>query len=227
MHKNGLQVAIDGPASAGKSTVAKLVAKQFKYVYVDTGAMYRAITYKTIKSGTSLDNVEAISEIVRNSEISFQPGEADQRVFIDGEEITEAIRQEDVTNSVSAVAAIQSVREELSNDQQVIAADGGVVMDGRDIGTTVLPDAEVKIFLIASVEERAQRRYKENIEKGINTPLDELQLEIEARDYKDSHRKISPLTKADDAVEIDTTSLSIDKVVDKIASVITEKLNSN
>ncbi|GAY73046.1 (d)CMP kinase [Lentilactobacillus kosonis] len=227
MHKNGLQVAIDGPASAGKSTVAKLVAKQFDYIYVDTGAMYRAITYKTIKSGISLDNEAAISEIVKSTEISFSPSENGQLVFIDGEDITEAIRQEDVTNSVSAVAAISTVREELSADQQRIAANGAVVMDGRDIGSTVLPNAEVKIFLIASVEERAQRRYKENIEKGINTPLDELQLEIEARDYKDSHRKISPLTKAEDAVEIDTTSLSIEEVVEKIASVIKDQLNSN
>ncbi|WP_367333788.1 (d)CMP kinase, partial [Lentilactobacillus sp.] len=125
---------------------------------------------------------------------------------------------------VSAVAAIAAVREELSAQQQAIAKDGGIVMDGRDIGTSVLPNAEVKIFLIASVEERAQRRYKENIQKGINTPLNELQLEIEARDYKDSHRKISPLTKADDAVEIDTTSLSINQVVEKIAEVINKTL---
>ncbi|WP_268913111.1 (d)CMP kinase [Lentilactobacillus sp. SPB1-3] len=227
MHKNGIQVAIDGPASAGKSTVAKLVAKQFGYIYVDTGAMYRAITYKVLKSGLSLDNETAISDIVRSSEISFAPSDKGQLVYIDGEDITEAIRQEDVTNSVSAVSAISTVREELSADQQRIAINGGVVMDGRDIGSTVLPDAEVKIFLIASVEERAQRRYKENIEKGIDTPLDELQLEIEARDYKDSHRKISPLTKADDAVEIDTTSLSIEEVVEKIASVIKDELNSN
>ncbi|MEE8823802.1 cytidylate kinase [Lentilactobacillus sunkii] len=224
MRKNGLQVAIDGPASAGKSTVAKLVAKQFHYVYCDTGAMYRAITLKAIRTGVSFDNVAEIAKIVHDSKITFKPGEDVQKVFIDGEEITEAIRQEDVTNSVSAVAAIGDVRKELSAQQQQIAKDGGIVMDGRDIGTAVLPDAEVKIFLIASVEERAQRRYKENIQKGINTPLDELQLEIEARDYKDSHRKISPLTKAKDAVEIDTTSLSIDQVVSKIANVINKTL---
>ncbi|WP_283678771.1 (d)CMP kinase [Lentilactobacillus sp. Marseille-Q4993] len=224
MHKNGLQVAIDGPASAGKSTVAKLVAKQFNYIYVDTGAMYRAITYKVLKNGISLDNDEEIATIADGSHISFEPGETDQKVFIDGEEITTAIREENVTNSVSAVAAIQAVRTKLSTEQKEIAKDGGVVMDGRDIGTTVLPNAEVKIFLIASVEERAQRRYKENIQKGINTPLDELRLEIEARDYKDSHRKISPLTKAEDAVEIDTTSLSINEVVEEIAKNINKVL---
>ncbi|KRL23371.1 (d)CMP kinase [Lentilactobacillus kisonensis] len=227
MHKNGLQVAIDGPASAGKSTVAKLVAKQFGYVYCDTGAMYRAITLKTIEAGISLDSDTKISKLAMTTKISFEPDENGQRVFVDGKEVTEDIRQEDVTNSVSAVAAIANVRQELSARQAEIAKDGGIVMDGRDIGTTVLPNAEVKIFLIASVAERAQRRYKENIQKGINTPLDELQLEIEARDYKDSHRKISPLTKAKDAVEIDTTSLSIKEVVSAIAKVINNQLNVN
>ncbi|MFT8400007.1 MAG: (d)CMP kinase [Lentilactobacillus diolivorans] len=225
MRKNGLQVAIDGPASAGKSTVAKLVAKQFNYVYCDTGAMYRAITLKALQAGVSLDNVDEISTIVKSSKITFAPSNDGQRVFIDGDEITQEIRQEDVTNSVSAVAAIADVRKELSDQQKQIALNGGIVMDGRDIGSTVLPDAEVKIFLVASVEERAQRRYKENIQKGINTPLDELQLEIEARDYKDSHRKISPLTKAKDAIEIDTTSLSIEEVVSEIAKVVKNKLN--
>ncbi|AEB73300.1 (d)CMP kinase [Lentilactobacillus buchneri] len=224
MRKNGLQVAIDGPASAGKSTVAKRVAKQFHYIYCDTGAMYRAITLQAIRQGVSFDDVDEIGKIVHASKITFEPSDDGQKVFIDGKEITEAIRQEDVTNSVSAVAAIGEVRKQLSAQQQEIAKDGGIVMDGRDIGTAVLPDAEVKIFLIASVAERAQRRYKENIQKGINTPLDELQLEIEARDYKDSHRKISPLTKAKDAVEIDTTSLSIDQVVSKIADVINKTL---
>ncbi|MDH5106055.1 (d)CMP kinase [Lentilactobacillus diolivorans] len=225
MRKNGLQVAIDGPASAGKSTVAKLVAKQFNYVYCDTGAMYRAITLKALQAGVSLDNVDEISKIVKSSKITFAPSNDGQRVFIDGDEITQEIRQEDVTNSVSAVAAIADVRKELSDQQKQIALNGGIVMDGRDIGSTVLPDAEVKIFLVASVEERAQRRYKENIQKGINTPLGELQLEIEARDYKDSHRKISPLTKAKDAIEIDTTSLSIEEVVSEIAKVVKNKLN--
>lgn len=227
MHKNGLQVAIDGPASAGKSTVAKLVAKQFNYIYCDTGAMYRAVTLKAIQQGISLDNEPEIAKIVKESKITFTPDETGQKVFIDHHDVSEAIRSEEVTNSVSAVAAIATVRKQLSAQQQAIAKDGGIVMDGRDIGTAVLPNAEVKIFLVASVEERAKRRYKENIQKGINTPLDELQLEIEARDYKDSHRKISPLTKATDATEIDTTALSIDQVVSEIAKVINSKLNFN
>lgn len=224
MHKNGLQVAIDGPASAGKSTVAKLVANQMNYIYCDTGAMYRAITYKVLTSGIGLSNDDKITEIAQNSVITFEPTEDGQKVFIDGEEITEAIRKEDVTNSVSTVAAIEAVRTELSNQQQTLAANGGIVMDGRDIGTTVLPEAEVKIFLIASVEQRAERRYKENIAKGINTPLEQLKLEIEARDYKDSHRKVSPLTKSEDAIEIDTTALTIDEVVENIKKVINNSL---
>lgn len=225
MHKNGLQVAIDGPASAGKSTVAKLVASRFKYIYCDTGAMYRAITYKVLKNGIALDDVAAITEIVKSSQITFEPTAHGQKVFIDGEEITEAIRQEDVTNSVSAVSAIQSVRAKLSDDQQQLAANGGIVMDGRDIGSTVLPNAEVKIFLIASVDERADRRYKENVRKGINTSLEVLKQEIRDRDYKDSHREISPLTKAADAIEVDTTSMTISEVVETISEIILKNIN--
>ncbi|KRM93808.1 cytidylate kinase [Lentilactobacillus senioris DSM 24302 = JCM 17472] len=225
MHKNGLQVAIDGPASAGKSTVAKLVASRFNYIYCDTGAMYRAITYKVLKNGIALDDIEAITKIVDSSQITFEPTAHGQKVFIDGEEITEAIRQEDVTNSVSAVSAIQSVRTKLSADQKQLAANGGIVMDGRDIGSTVLPNAEVKIFLIASVDERADRRYKENVRKGINTSLEVLKQEIRDRDYKDSHREISPLTKADDAIEVDTTSMAIPEVVETISKIILKNIN--
>ena len=225
MHKNGLQVAIDGPASAGKSTVAKLVASRFNYIYCDTGAMYRAITYKVLKNGIALDDIEAITKIVDSSQITFEPTSHGQKVFIDGEEITEAIRQEDVTNSVSAVSAIQSVRTKLSADQKQLAANGGIVMDGRDIGSTVLPNAEVKIFLIASVDERADRRYKENVRKGINTSLEVLKQEIRDRDYKDSHREISPLTKADDAIEVDTTSMAIPEVVETISKIILKNIN--
>ncbi|MGF7436527.1 (d)CMP kinase [Lentilactobacillus senioris] len=225
MHKNGLQVAIDGPASAGKSTVAKLVASRFNYIYCDTGAMYRAITYKVLKNGIALDDIEAITKIVGSSQITFEPTAHGQKVFIDSEEITEAIRQEDVTNSVSAVSAIQSVRTKLSADQKQLAANGGIVMDGRDIGSTVLPNAEVKIFLIASVDERADRRYKENVRKGINTSLEVLKQEIRDRDYKDSHREISPLTKADDAIEVDTTSMAIPEVVETISKIILKNIN--
>lgn len=224
MHKKGLQVAIDGPASAGKSTVAKIVAKNFNYIYVDTGAMYRSITYKAIQNNINLNDENKIVELLHKTKITFTPGNPVQHVFIDGEEVTDKIRSEKVTNNVSTVAALPLIRRELVKRQQEIAKDGGVIMDGRDIGTTVLPNADLKIFLIASVKERAERRYIENQKKGINVTLEELKKEIEVRDYKDSHRKVSPLKKAKDAIEIDTTSLSIEQVSDKISSLIKKRI---
>lgn len=223
MNNSKLQVAIDGPASAGKSTVAKLVASKFSYIYCDTGAMYRSTTLKALRLGYPLDDEKVILDMLNDTEITFEPGEKQQKVFLDGQEVTNDIRQEDVTNNVSTVASLGAVRKELVQRQQDIAAKGGIVMDGRDIGTTVLPDAEVKIFLIASVDERADRRFKDNAEKGIHVPLEQLKKEIEERDYKDSHRAVSPLTKAADAKEIDTTSMSIDQVVDAISDEITKK----
>lgn len=224
MHKKELQVAIDGPASAGKSTVAKIVAKSFNYIYVDTGAMYRSITYKAIQNNINLNDENKIVELLHKTKITFTPGNPVQHVFIDGEEVTDKIRSEKVTNNVSTVAALPLIRRELVKRQQEIAKDGGVIMDGRDIGTTVLPNADLKIFLIASVKERAERRYIENQKKGINVTLEELKKEIEVRDYKDSHRKVSPLKKAKDAIEIDTTSLSIEQVSDKISSLIKKRI---
>ncbi|CAJ1184647.1 Cytidylate kinase [Fructilactobacillus sanfranciscensis] len=224
MHKKELQVAIDGPASAGKSTVAKIVAKNFNYIYVDTGAMYRSITYKAIQNNINLNDENKIVELLHKTKITFTPGNPVQHVFIDGEEVTDKIRSEKVTNNVSTVAALSLIRRELVKRQQEIAKDGGVIMDGRDIGTTVLSNADLKIFLIASVKERAERRYIENQKKGINVTLEELKKEIEVRDYKDSHRKVSPLKKAKDAIEIDTTSLSIEQVSDKISSLIKKRI---
>lgn len=218
-----IQVAIDGPASAGKSTVAKIVAKKLHLIYCDTGAMYRAVTYAAIKEHVELDDDQALKHLLGKIEIRFVPAEPEQRVFVNQEEVTQVIRTPEITNNVSVVSAQPSVRAELTNRQQVIARDGGIVMDGRDIGTTVLPNADVKIYLIASVHERAMRRFKENQIKGINTPLDVLEKEIEERDYKDSHREISPLTQAKDAVLVDTTSQTIDQVVDQILKIIDKK----
>lgn len=220
---DALQVAIDGPASAGKSTVAKLVAKKFDYIYCDTGAMYRAITLAAQQAGIDLNDDAAVTAVAKRTKITFKPGDPVQQVFIDGQNVTQAIREPEVTNNVSTVAAIAQVRQQLVKHQQLIAQAGGIVMDGRDIGTTVLPHAEVKIFLVASAHERAVRRYKENVTKGINTPLDQLQAEIELRDQKDSTRKVSPLTQAADAQLLDTTSLTIDQVVEKINDIITKK----
>lgn len=220
-----IQVAIDGPASAGKSTVAKIVAKKLHFIYCDTGAMYRSVTFAALKNHVKLDDDQALKELLKTIEIRFVPAEPEQRVFVNDEEVTQAIRTPEITNNVSLVSAQPSVRAELTKRQQEIAEAGGIVMDGRDIGTTVLPNAEVKIFLVASVRERAVRRFKENQTKGIDTPLDVLEKEIEERDYKDSHREISPLTQAKDAVLVDTTSLTINQVVDKILEIIDQKTN--
>ena len=220
---NKMMIAIDGPASAGKSTVAKILANELGYIYCDTGAMYRALTYEALQQTIDLENEEALLDLLKMSDISFEPTEKNQKVYVNNEEVTEAIRQPDVTNSVSIVAAHGQVRKELVKRQQKIADKGGVVMDGRDIGTTVLPNAEVKIFLIASVDERAERRYKENKLNGIDTPLAILKKEISDRDYKDSHRVSSPLTRAEDAILLDTTSLDIQQVVGKIKNVVASK----
>lgn len=222
-----IQIAIDGPASAGKSTVAKIVANKLHFIYCDTGAMYRAVTYAAIKKNIKLDDDQALGELLKNIDIKFVPGKPEQRVFINEEEVTRAIRTPEITNNVSLVSAQPSVRKALTQRQQEIAAEGGIVMDGRDIGTTVLPNAQVKIFLVASVHERAVRRFKENQEKGIDTPLATLKKEIEERDYKDSHRKISPLVKADDAILVDTTSLDIDGVVERILEIVKQNTKAS
>lgn len=211
-----MQIAIDGPASAGKSTVAKLVAKELDYIYCDTGAMYRAVTYAALKQGVALDDDTALKEMLTNFDLKFVPAAPEQLVYVNGEDVTKAIRLPEITNQVSLVSAQASVRQEMTAKQQEIAAAGAIVMDGRDIGTTVLPQAEVKIFMVASVHERAVRRYKENISKGIETSMETLEQEIAARDYKDSHREISPLVQASDAILLDTTSLNIAEVVEKI-----------
>lgn len=212
-----IQIAIDGPASSGKSTVAKIVAKDFGYTYLDTGAMYRAATYIALSHQLDSENVDQLLELLDQHPISFGRSETgEQLVFVGDVDITHPIRENAVTNQVSGFAAIPAVREKLVSLQQKIAQQGGIVMDGRDIGTVVLPQAELKIFLVASVEERAERRYKENMAKGIETDLETLKEEIAARDYKDSHREASPLKQAEDAIYLDTTGLSIQEVVEKI-----------
>ncbi|MGL4696289.1 (d)CMP kinase [Enterococcus larvae] len=219
-----ISIAIDGPASSGKSTVAKILAEKLSYIYCDTGAMYRALTYLAITAGVDMEDGSALCRLLSQHSITFKQQSEGQLVFVDKEDVTEAIRQGDVTNTVSVVAAHGEVREKLVELQQQIGKQGGIVMDGRDIGTTVLPDAEVKIFLVASVEERAERRYKENLSKGINTDFETLKKEIERRDRIDSTREVSPLVQAEDAVRIDTTGMTILAVVEAIEAVISEKL---
>ncbi|EDL63629.1 (d)CMP kinase [Bacillus sp. SG-1] len=221
-----LRIAIDGPAAAGKSTVAKIVAEKLSYIYIDTGAMYRSITYKAIQNNVDLNNEDNLHELLLNTKIELEPGPDGQLVYIDGQEVTQEIRQNDVTNSVSIAAKHRLVREEMVKRQQELANEGGVVMDGRDIGTHVIPDAEVKVFLLASVEERAKRRYSENTLKNIPSDLEQLKSEIAHRDKLDSEREVSPLKKASDAVEIDTTSLGINEVASKILSLVSERAGS-
>ncbi|MEH6945890.1 (d)CMP kinase [Bacillus sp. JJ634] len=218
-----ISIAIDGPAAAGKSTIAKIVAEACHYIYVDTGAMYRALTYKALQQAVSIMNEEDLFTLLMETEIELQPSEHGQLVFVDGQNVTSDIRTHDVTNSVSEVAKHRLIREEMVRRQQLFAESGGVVMDGRDIGTHVLPDAEVKIFMIASVEERAERRHQENIKKGFQSDIEQLKKEIAMRDKLDSEREVSPLRKAEDAIEIDTTSLSIQQVVDRIMSLVQER----
>lgn len=221
-----IQIAIDGPASSGKSTVAKIIAKNFGYTYLDTGAMYRAVTLLALENKLGEKNVDALLSLLEKEPISFGKSAAgQQQVFLGQQDVSLAIRDNDVTNNVSWVSALAPVREKLVELQQQIAQAGGIVMDGRDIGTVVLPQAELKIFLIASVEERALRRFKENTERGIETDLEILKEEIAARDYKDSNRAVSPLKAADDAITFDTTGVSIDGVVAFISEKVKEILD--
>ena len=209
-----IQIAIDGPASSGKSTVAKIIAKDFNYTYLDTGAMYRAATYLALQNHLTENDADKIVTLLETYSVSFGRSESgEQLVFVGDVDVTHPIRENEVTNNASWVSAIPEVREKLVHLQQLIAAQGGIVMDGRDIGTVVLPDAELKIFLVASVEERAERRYKENLEKGIPADLETLKKEIAERDYKDSHREASPLKPAADSIHFDTTGIGIAEVV--------------
>ncbi|MGL4523860.1 MAG: (d)CMP kinase [Bacilli bacterium] len=219
--KQWTRIAIDGPAAAGKSTVAKRVAAHYGYIYIDTGAMYRAFTYYVLDSGICVSDEEQVKNLLETFKMHFSTDEDGvQRVIVNGKDVSEDIRLPDVTGNVSEIAAYSSVRKALVSEQQQMAQSANVVMDGRDIGTHVIPDAEVKIFLVASVEERAQRRYQENMTRGITTPIQVLQKEIADRDHYDSTRKVSPLKKAEDAILLDTSSLSIQEVTDKILSIV-------
>ncbi|WP_064091011.1 (d)CMP kinase [Rossellomorea aquimaris] len=218
-----LRIAIDGPAAAGKSTVAKIVAEKLSYLYIDTGAMYRSLTYKALKMNVDVHNEQELTKLLANTTIELEPSENGQLVYVDGENVTDEIRQSSVTNSVSHIAVHSLVREEMVHRQQQLAREGAVVMDGRDIGTHVIPDAEIKVFLLASVDERAQRRHEENVTKGYPSDLEQLKKEIALRDKIDSEREVAPLKKAIDAIEIDTTSLSISEVVSQIMLLVERK----
>ena len=215
-------VAIDGPAGAGKSTIAKLVAGDISYAYIDTGAMYRSVTWKWLQTGTDFDEA-AISKLSQTMVIEFKPEANVNRVFVDGVEVTSAIRSAEVTANVSRVAAIGPVREAMVDQQRRMGEAGGVLMDGRDIGTVVFPNAQLKVFLTATVEERAMRRYKELVAKGENVDLKQLQADIALRDKQDSEREISPLRQAEDAIYLDTSDMNIDQVVAEIKKLVKER----
>ena len=218
-------IAIDGPASSGKSTIAKRLADIYELVYIDTGAMYRSLTYLALQNNISVEDESKLMGLLGKTEIVLERQDDRQSVLVNGEDITDAIRQNDVTNNVSVVSSYSRVRKELVKRQQEMAQHVGVVMDGRDIGTVVLPDAEVKIYLVASVEERAERRYLENKQKGIETDYEQLKEEIIARDHYDMNREVSPLEQAEDAIKVDTTGLTIEEVVRECQNIIKNKVN--
>jgi len=220
-----IQIAIDGPAAAGKSTIAKIAAEALAYTYIDTGAMYRAITYKALSHHIDIENEDAMTKLLLETTIELKPSIDGQLVYLDGENVTNAIRSNEVTSSVSVVAAHASLRKEMVKRQLAMAKTGGVVMDGRDIGTHVLIDAELKIFMSASVEERAKRRQLDNEKRGIYSQLDQLKKEISERDKMDSEREASPLIQAEDAVYLDTTQLTIQEAADKIIQLAKERMS--
>ena len=220
-----LVIAIDGPAGAGKSTIAKLVAAELGYIYIDTGAMYRAVAWKTLQTATSASDTEKIAVLTENLQIKLTNDNGQVGVLVDGVDVGEAIRTPEISRLVPVVAAIPGVRSVLLQRQREMAVKGGVVMDGRDIGTAVLPDAEVKVFLTASIEERARRRWLELKNKGFEVSLVELQAEIAARDKQDYERETAPLCQAADAELLDTTGLTIEGVTAAILKIVERRGN--
>lgn len=218
-----VNVAIDGPAGAGKSTIAKLLAKKMNYIYVDTGAMYRTLALYFLENDISVTDENAISESLPGIDVDIKYIEGIQHIYCNGTDVSSDIRKEEVGNAASTTSAYKAVREKLLALQRNLAKENDVIMDGRDIGSFVLPDAQVKIYLTASVETRANRRYKELLEKGENAVLEEIAKDIENRDRQDMTREISPLVQAEDAILVDTSDMNIEEVVEKISSIIIEK----
>ncbi|MDY4023423.1 (d)CMP kinase [Staphylococcus borealis] len=212
-----INIALDGPAAAGKSTIARQVASKLSMIYVDTGAMYRAITYKYLQNHKPEDFKALVDQTTL--ELTYDKSKG-QRILLDDQDVTDFLRENDVTQNVSYVASKAPVRTFAVEKQKDLAAKKGIVMDGRDIGTVVLPNAELKVYMIASVEERAERRQKENEQRGIPSTLSQLKKEIEERDHYDMNRDISPLKKADDAITVDTTGKTIEEVTEEIMNLV-------
>ncbi len=217
-----INIAIDGPSAAGKSTISKMVCKKLNYVHLDSGAMYRSAAYKALKENISLTDEASLVNMLKNTKIELT---VDGKVIVDEKDVSSLIRTEEISMAASNISKLKGVREILVDEQREMASNKGFIMDGRDIGTVVLKDAEVKIFLTASVEARAMRRYLQDKESGFDVNLDALKEEIEKRDYQDIHRANSPLRKADDAIEIDSSNLSIEEVVEQILNIVHERLN--
>lgn len=216
--RDRIRIAVDGPSGAGKSTIAKAVAQRLSIDYIDTGAMYRAVGYKLLKEGVSLEDLEKVAEVLARTDIDFSCG----NIYLDGENINDKIRTEEISRQASACSALGIVREKLTEQQQEMGARKSVIMDGRDIGTVVFPDAEYKFYITASAEERAKRRYKELLEKGQEAAYEKVLADIKQRDYNDTTRKINPLRKAEDALTVDTTEMSREEVIDFICSRLSE-----
>ena len=220
MEKHAFNIAIDGPAGAGKSTIAKMVAKKLNFIYVDTGAMYRAIALYLLRSGIDTANEAAVSEAVKNADITIRYQDGSQQVILNGEDVSGKIRTEEVGNTASATSVYPAVRAHLLELQRSLAASRNVIMDGRDIGTVVLPHAQVKIYLTASSMVRAKRRYDELTAKGESCDLEKIRQDIEDRDYRDMHREVSPLVQAEDAVLVESSDMTIEQVVEAITKLV-------
>lgn len=219
-----INIAIDGPAGAGKSTIAKTVSKELGYIYVDTGALYRTVGLNALRKGVDTKDAEGVIATLEGLEVSLRFVDNEQRVFLGEEDVSSAIRQNEVSMAASNVSAIPKVREFLFDLQRDIARKNNCLMDGRDIGTVVLPDAQIKLFLTASAEARADRRYKELIEKGQTVDYDVILQEIKDRDYQDSHREIAPLKQADDAVLVDSTEMNLQETINYMLGIIKERI---
>ena len=216
-------IAIDGPAGAGKSTIAKQLAKELSFIYVDTGAMYRSMALYFMRNGIAKEDEAAISDACKTVEVSIAYENGEQQVLLNGENVSKEIRKEEVGKMASATSVYKEVRTKLVELQQKLAADKDVIMDGRDIGTCVLPNTQVKIYLTASVETRAERRYQELQEKGAACDLEVIKKDIADRDYQDMHREISPLKQAEDAILVDSSDMGIEEVVETIKNIYREK----
>ena len=216
-----INIAIDGPSAAGKSSVADVLASKLGYTHLDTGAMYRAVAYSAFQKGIAIDDEENVVKMIEAMDLKMLP---DGRVILDSEDISGKIRTNEISMGASNVSKLQNVRKALVAMQKKIAKDGGYILDGRDIGTVVLTDAPVKIFLVASAKARADRRVKQDAQKGIIDDYQTIYDDIVKRDYQDSHREHSPLRKADDAIEIDTSDMTKEEVVEAVLKIVETKL---